>query len=254
MQTKTNLRGLTFTFLLVNLILLFAGACKNKTEEAKKHFDLGVLYEEQKQPEDAIREFKQVLQLNPQYAEAHYHLGVIYHTLDAYSSAIQEYEKVISIDPKFPRIHTSLGHVYYVRAMKAWGRAAKLNQLDFWLADTTKQLGYKDRNELVELINDCQSKLKADTMNAEIFSKLSQANYLLAVEEYQKAIQADPSDTSAQLYLGLTYLEQGYPNKLMTQYEILKTLDPRQAEILLTMLKQREKENQYIEELKKKPK
>lgn len=254
MQKKMTIPRLIFTFLLVSLILLFFSACKKKTEEAKKHFDLGVQYEEQKQPEDAIRELKQALQLDPNYADAHYHLGVIYHNLDAYGSAIQEYEKVVSIDPEFPRIHTSLGHTFYTRGLKTWGRAVKFNQLSFWIPDTLRQLPFQNRDELVKLTEDYQNQLKKDTVNAETYSKLSQAYYLLAVEEYQKAVQADPQDTSAFLYLGLTYTELGYSYKAQAQYEPLKKLDPRQAEILIAMIKQREKENLHIQELKNKGK
>lgn len=117
--------------------------------------------------------------------------------------------------------------------------------------DTLRQLPFEDKAELLKLIEEYQNKLNTDTVDAETFSKLSQAYFICAVEEYQKAIQANPSDTAAQFYLGLTYSEQGYPQRAMAQYEILKKLDPRAGEQLLAMLKQKEKENQELEKLKK---
>ena len=123
--------------------------------------------------------------------------------------------------------------------------------MTYWLPDTLRQLPFKDRDELVKLIEEYQNKSRADTVNAETFSKLSQASFLLAAEEYHKAIQVDSLDTTAQLYLGLTYSEQGYPHKAMAQYEILKKLAPDAGELLLSVLKQKEKEKQHLEELKK---
>jgi tetratricopeptide (TPR) repeat protein len=252
MQKKIGLTGLTVTLLIVSLLLFFTVACGKKAEQAKKHFDQAVQYEEQKMPEEALKEYKQAIQLNPQYADAHYRLGALYHTLNAFSSAIDEYQKVLEIDPNYPGIHTAMAHVYYVRGMNTWVSAMKLDQMKYWRADTLRQLPYGDKAELLNLIQTYQNSLKSDTTHAEIFSKLSQAYYVLAVDEYQKAIEENPSDTSAILYLALTYSEQGYPQKARAEYENLQKVDPRAAAVLQNMFDQRAKEEEYYESLKKK--
>jgi tetratricopeptide (TPR) repeat protein len=254
MQKKIGLTGLTVTLLIVSLLLFFTVACGKKAEQAKKHFDQAVQYEEQKMPEEALKEYKQAIQLNPQYADAHYRLGALYHTLNAYSSAVDEYQKVLEIDPNYRGIHTAMAHVYYVRGMTAWVKAMKLDQMTYWYADTSRQLPYQDKAELLNLIKTYQNSLKTDTTDATTFSKLSQANYVLAVDEYQKAIEENPSDTSAILYLALTYSEQGYPQKAMAQYENLQKVDPRAAGVLQKMFDQKEKEKEYYESMDKKGK
>jgi tetratricopeptide (TPR) repeat protein len=254
MHKKIGFTGLTVTLLIISLLLFFTVACGKKAEQAKKHFDQAVQYEEQKMPEEALNEYKQAIQLNPQYAEAHFRLGALYHTLNAYSSAVDEYQKVLEIDPNYRGIHTAMAHVYYVRGMTAWVKAMKLDQMTYWYADTSRQLPYQDKAELLNLIKTYQNSLKSDTTHAEIFSKLSQAYYVLAVDEYQKAIEENPSDTSAILYLALTYSEQGYPQKAMAQYENLQKVDPRAAGVLQKMFDQKEKEKEYYESMDKKGK
>ena len=158
---------------------------------------------------------------------------------------------MLRIDPHYPRIHTALGNLYYERALKAWAKAVKEDRLTYWEPDTLRQLPFKNRDELVKLIEGYLNILRADTLDAETFSKLGQGYFLLAVEEYQTAIQANSLDTMAQLYLGLTYSEQGYPAKAMAQYEILKKIDTNSGDLLLSVLRQKEKEKKVIEELKK---
>jgi len=255
MQRKTRGLWLTAIMLVIMVALSFNLACSSKkTEQAKKHFDQALQFEDQKMPEDALKEYLKAIQLNPKYADAHLRLGALYHTLNAFTSAIEEYNKVLQIDPKYPGIHTAIAHVYYVRGMNAWVNAMKLDQLTYGEADTTRELPYKDKNDLTKLISEFQSTLKTDTTNGLTYSKLSQAYYILAVDEYQKGIQANPSDTGAILYMALTFSEQGYPQKAMAEYDVLQTVDPRTAGVLMTMLKQREKEKLYYEELRKRQK
>jgi len=250
-KKKARILGWTGTVLVVSLFLFFFSGCGNKRDQAKEHVDLGIAYFEERKAEEALQEFRQAIQVDPDYADAHFHMGGLLHALKAYPSAIKEYEEVLRINPYYPKIHTAMANIYYERGLRAWGRAIKLDRLTYWEPDTLRQLPFKDRDELVDLIEGYQEKLTADTVDAETFSKLSQAYFVLASEEYQKAVQANPSDTSAQLYLGLTYSEQGYPARAMAQHGILKNLDPRAGELLLTVLKQKENESEELKESKK---
>ncbi|MGB8657019.1 MAG: tetratricopeptide repeat protein [Candidatus Zixiibacteriota bacterium] len=251
MNKKASLRRLTWTLLWLMVVLSFSVVCKKKMDEAKKHFDLGVQYESQQMVPDAIAEFRKAIQISPDYTDALFQLGSLYHLTKAYSSAIEEYEKVLRINPNYPKIHTAIANVHYERGIKAWTRAVRLNQWDFWEPDTLRQLPAKNKAELVKLIEVYLEKVKADSTDAATFSNLSQACFVLAVDEYQKAVQANPLDTTAQLFLGLSYSEQGYPYKAMARSEVLKNIDPRQANVVIGTLKQKEEEKEYLGKLRK---
>ena len=233
------------------LAFLLSGCGGDKKEQARQHLKVGVQYFEEKEMDEALRELKKAVELDPDFADAHFNLGGLYHALKAYSLAIKEYQEVQRLDPAYPRIHTSFANLYYERGLMAWGRAVKFDRLAFWLPDTTRELPFESKDELLKLIEQYQNTVRSDTADAETFSKLSQAYFVLAEEEYLKAVQANAADTTAQLYLGLTYSERGYRNRAMAQYEVLKKISPNAAELLLSVLTQKEREKDQIEQFKK---
>jgi hypothetical protein len=121
----------------------------------------------------------------------------------------------------------------------------------YWLPDTTRKLPFKDKAELTHLVQEYLNKVNVDSADGETFSKLSQAYFILAGDEYELAVKADSRDTTAQLYLGMTYSELGYPDKAWARYEVIKQFDPNAAELLNTVLKQKEKEKEDMEKAKK---
>ena len=223
----------------------FQQAIKIDSNYAEAHYELGVLYHAKEDYKAAFRELKQAVNINPDYADARFRLGFLYHGLRGYSQALTEFEEVLRIDPNFPRIHTAIGNVYYERGLRAWGRAIRLDW-SYLLADTLKEISYKDKDELKEAIDDYISGIESDTTNPALFSKLSQAYYTCAQDEYQKAIAIDSLDTAAQLQLGLTFSEKGYQNKAMKQYGVLKNIDPQAADMLLQVIRQKEEEEKDL--------
>jgi tetratricopeptide (TPR) repeat protein len=228
-------------------------AIKINPNYAEAHLELGVLYQEKADHEgelrelqqadadyeNALRELRQAANLDPNYAETHYRLGGIYHALGGYDQALSEFEEVIRINPNFPRIHTAIGSVYYASGVRALVKATKLDW-SYLLADTLKEISYKNKDELKKAIDSYTSATESDTADATIYSKLGQACCTWAQEEYQKAIVADSMDTTAHLWLGMTFLEKGYQNRAMTQYEVLKNLDSRAAGMLLQEIRHKE--------------
>lgn len=251
MLNPSRVSGLILVILAASLFLLFSGGCKKKSDQSQKHVEVGLEHFKEQEMEEALKEFKQAVQLDPANADAHFYLGGLYHAARAYSASIREYGEVLRINPGYPRLHTAIANVYYERGLKAWGKAVKLDRVAYWLPDTLRQLPFGTREELLGLVEDYEGKARADSGDAETFSRLSQAYFLLAADEYEKAVKADPADTTGQLYLGLTYSEQGYPYKAMAQYEIIKKLDSNQGELLLAVLKQKEREKEGLEQIKK---
>jgi tetratricopeptide (TPR) repeat protein len=274
-KNKTKLLVWMGLILLTGSFLLHTQGCKKRTDQAKKHYEqaleyqkqelpdqaiaelhqaikldpeyaeahyqLGVIYHEKTDHNNAVRELKEAIRINPDYAEAHFRLGIVYQVLRGYSQAIAEYEEVQRINSDFPRIHTAMGAVYYERGLRAWGAAIKLDW-SYLHPDTSKEISYKNKDELKKAIDDYLTIIESDTSNPATLSKLSQAYYVWAHDEYQKAIAVDSTDTVAQLQLGLTYSERGYQSKAMEQFEILKKLDPRAADMLLQVIQHKEQE------------
>ncbi len=267
--------------LLMNCLLFYTSGCKKEMDKAKRHYEQALEYREQDLPDQAIKELEQAIKINPDYAEAHYQLGVLYYEkedfttamrelqravsispdhadahywlgilfqkLRGYQQALDQFEEVLRINPKFARIHTAVGNVYFERGLRAWGRAIKLDW-SYVVPDTLKQISYENKDKLKKAVDDYLNVVESDTTNAAAFAKLSHAYLTWAEDEYQRAVAVDSFDTSAQLQLGLTFSYKGYQNKAMKQYEILKDMEPKAAEMLIQAIR---KEQQGAEELKR---
>jgi len=76
------------------------------------HNMLGNVYQEQKQPELAIREFKQALAIDPNNTISHNSLGNTYRDLGLPREAIFEYQQAIGINPNNATARNNLGVIY----------------------------------------------------------------------------------------------------------------------------------------------
>jgi tetratricopeptide (TPR) repeat protein len=81
-------------------------------ESAVDLFARGVALEEDPNTaEEAIRSYKKVLKLDPDYAPAHINLGTLYYNQSDYELAEEHYRKAIECDPRYALAHFDLGNV-----------------------------------------------------------------------------------------------------------------------------------------------
>jgi tetratricopeptide (TPR) repeat protein len=69
-----------------------------KSDYASTYHDIGWIYNEQKNYEDAATNLKQAIKLNPNFADAHNELGYSLRNLGRYSEAIEEYQEAIRLE------------------------------------------------------------------------------------------------------------------------------------------------------------
>ncbi len=86
------------------------------------HFNLGFLYRSRNRPDEAEREFLEVLRYRPEYAEAHLNLGSIYTSMNRLEEAERAYEKTVALKPDHAEARYSLG-VFYELHRKDMPRA-----------------------------------------------------------------------------------------------------------------------------------
>jgi tetratricopeptide (TPR) repeat protein len=63
---------------------------------------LGAAFYASGKPEDAVREFSEVVQRDPDFAKAHFSLGAIYDAKQQRGKALEEYQAAIRADPNLP--------------------------------------------------------------------------------------------------------------------------------------------------------
>ncbi len=62
--------------------------------------------------EEAIKNFKSIIKINPLFADAYYNLGYIYKTLNLIDDSIKNYLKCIEIEPNKFEAHNNLGNIF----------------------------------------------------------------------------------------------------------------------------------------------
>ena len=79
---------------------LYLELCKNKVShkpDASTYFELGILYKENNNFDEAIKSFKKTIELNQKHSMALYELGVIYERQKNYDEAIKRYTESLRI-------------------------------------------------------------------------------------------------------------------------------------------------------------
>ena len=78
---------------------------------AQAHFNLGVVFLNRGELEDAIAEYKQALKIDPDYMEAHFDLGSALALNGNLEEAIAQYRKVLEIKPDYAEADYNLGRI-----------------------------------------------------------------------------------------------------------------------------------------------
>src|SRR5437763_1277206 len=80
-------------------------------EAAHAHDNLATVYSEKKLFVQALEEYLTALKLEPDSATAHYNLACFLAT-HAHEMAIEQYKEAIELDPEYPDAHLNLGMTY----------------------------------------------------------------------------------------------------------------------------------------------
>lgn len=107
---------------------------RSKFDLEKKEMILisGIKYYKNKDYENAIKEFKKVIEIYPDFKEAHSILGNAYFRNKMYSEAAKAYERVKQMDPEDITAYENMGVIYanrgnYKQAVEEWKRVLELN-------------------------------------------------------------------------------------------------------------------------------
>ncbi len=111
---------------------LWGKTLKTSHESYTVHNNLGVAYKKKGMLDEAIKEYRKTIELNPSFVRAINNIGYIYYERKQYDLAIEEYKKAVSIDPEFAEGYLNMGLVYYDLkmyddAIEAYNKAIDVN-------------------------------------------------------------------------------------------------------------------------------
>jgi len=174
-------------------------------KNALAHNNLGNALAQKGLFEGAIREYREAIQLDPYYTMAYYNLGIALSKKGLPDEAIKEYRHALKTDPQFIEAHMSLGMAFFKRglldeAIKKYREALNINP---WYAEAYHNLGIA------------------------LFKKglLDEA-----IKEYREALNIKPEYAEAYQNLGTALFKKGLLDEAIKEYRKALRIKPEYAE------------------------
>ncbi len=166
--------------------------------------------------ENAIKNYKKSIGINPNYKEAYNNLGNALRASGKIEAAIKNYQKAIYLDPNFAQAYSNLGVIYtdlnILKAIECYQLAIKLDPRNpnYYLKQGNLYLSINKFNEAQYVY------LKALRIKPKFAAVLSNLGNIYfeknefnsAIECYQKAVNTDPSLASAYYNMGNSWREK----------------------------------------------
>ena len=210
----------------------------SKKELSLTYSELGVLYLDKKQNDQALMAFKNAVQYYPKYGHTWFRLGLMYTSLGKSSEAIESYEKAIQYDPQLKPAYSTLGDLYkrtrhFDKGVIVYKKLVKLNPT----SDSAFQgLGECQRHsgDLNGAIKSLTESIHLNSNNAISHFNLGlcytdQGAYDKSITEFQSALDAivlipDAFKIQIITYLGQSYEKTGQTQKAKECYQKAKKM------------------------------
>ena len=197
--------------------------------------NLGIIFQNQGEIEEALECFTKILQKNPNSASAYFNIGNILKEQGDLSKAIESFKQALTLDPKYAEAYYNMGNALKKKghlnaSLKAFRQALSLKPR---LVEAHYNIGniLVSQNELEnaadvykKVIAVEPSHLKAYINLGNVLKNLNKFDEALAA--YKKARSIDPQNAMIYYNLGNTYREQGKPKEALENYKKLIYYEP----------------------------
>jgi len=205
------------------------------TNNFRAHNNLGNALVPQGRLDEAIDQYQQALQINPNYAEAHNNLGNALNMQGRLNEAIDQYQQALQIDPDYTEAHYDFGTVLMRagRLAEAIGHFERAVELVPDNAGFHYNLGNAllQNGQMEEAAGHFKKALEIQPGFARAFNNLGVALMRLkrmdqAIGNFQKAIGLDPAYAEAHYNLGCALDSENRLAEAAGQYQKAIQLKP----------------------------
>ena len=189
-----------------NDFALFEHAVEVTKDNYKMYNTLGSAFLSQGNLDEAIRQYRKAMQVNPRYAESYNNLGYLFQSQGKLDEAISQYRQALQIRPNSVETHYNLAN-----ALQSLGRLdeaiSHYNQVLQVKPDDTDThhniaVAFQTQGRLNEAISHYQQVLRIEPDDAETHNSLGYALQLQgdlneAVSHYRQALRINPGYTKA---------------------------------------------------------
>ena len=202
---------------------------------SRAHFNYATELQDAGRPDEAAKEFSDVLRLNPGSAKAHVNLASLLMGKGQLEAAQTHFEEAVRIDPKNAEYHSGYG--YLLEQLGREERATAECQTSIRLAPKSPQAHYgygaflEKHGKPQEATAQYRQTLQLDPHHVDAHIDLGtmlfeEGELAEAKEHFQKASELNPKLAQPHNYLGQVFMREGNVSQAIAQFEEALRLHP----------------------------
>ncbi len=180
---------------------LWNDVVKKSPEKATGYYNLGVIYQDRGELDEAVQQYSLALQKDPAYALAHINLGIIYYSQGSVDKAVKQFRKAIENNPGFSKAHYNLGRVFHSRGN---------------VKEAVEQ--YEIAIKIIPDYPEAHNNLGAIYKSMGLLDK--------AIEHFLASVNINPESPNAHNNLGSALMSKGKLDKAIEHFQIAIKLNP----------------------------
>ncbi len=213
---------------------------KDQSAQSDEHNARGIELADRGWLDEAIKEFKRAIELDPSSAHAHDNLATVYKEKKLFRQALEEYLKAIALEPDSATAHYNLGCFLSAHgnefAIAQYKEAIELEP-DYPDAHLNLGLSYADDGRMDEAINELRTAIELDPRDAfprhELASlMMDEGDFRGAISQLKDVVRLNPGGFDGWLDLGICYAQKGFYAEAEKAYAKAKELNA--DDLLLT--------------------
>lgn len=211
-----------------NKITLWGDTIKKSPRKGRPHNNLGNAFKEKGLIDQAIREYKVGMRVEPTYELTYNNLGATYLEMGKIDEAIEQYRKALRVNPNFSEAHFNLAVAYERKGLteEAEVEYAKASRLKPNSTYAKVKLGKSllKKGEAEQAFKEFLEAVKIDPNYEPAQANLAHAyhkkrQYQEAIAHYRAAIRLNPKSAETRLNLGTAFFEQKIYKEAIKEFE-----------------------------------
>jgi cellulose synthase operon protein C len=195
------------------LTLLWTGCSRDPNVKKQKYLESGQRYFDQQRYREAAIQFSNAVQVDPQFAQAHYQLGETLLKLQDWNHAFSELSRAVELDNSIYPAHAELANLLIASRQPDGLKQAKIH---------------------LDLLREKQPS-SPETYAAWSNYYFAQNNLAAAMQETQKAIDADPARPDSYLSMALLQTRANLPDQAETNFKKAAEVAPKSMNAQLAL-------------------
>lgn len=233
-----------FRNISVLVLCLQISACSSPTERANHYYEKGIALAD-KDPNEAIKQLQNALQLNKGMSQAYFALAKIAEKKQDYQSAFSNYSQVVELDPKNLEAQNKLGRLYIggakvELALQASDKVLAIDaqNLDGLALRAMALLKKNDNKGAVEFANKVLAKNpnQIEALSVLAFERFTAKDDVGAMKYIELGLKQEPKNISFWALKGNVYEQMADTSNASLCYEKIVELSPDNLDFKHTLV------------------